>query len=67
MKVEIDIRPVDEHHPEPYSAIRLYPENNKDMTDMEWLLGVMDNKPEKIIRAGETSSFHYAVTFQVKK
>ena len=67
MKVEIDMQPVDNSHPECFFAIRLYPENNKDMTDMEWGLSVMDNKPEEIMRAGKTSAFHYVIPFRVKK
>lgn len=66
MKVELDCRPATNNDPNPFFAIRLYPENNKDMTNMKWGLQVMGGV-NSISEAGLTDEFHYVITFQGRK
>ena len=52
MKVELDVRPSQSKNGEvqkPFFAIRLFPETNKEMADLEWGISVTDG-PEKITK-----------------
>jgi len=61
MKIIINNIPA-KHGEKPFSAIRLYPENNNEITEMEWALKVFKNKAkiEKIICGG----YHYAIILE---
>lgn len=66
MKIEIDARPVTKDNISPFFAIRLYPETNEEMGEMEWGIAVC-NKPHEIIRICNGTgdkTFHYALIFK---
>ena len=61
MKIVLDKRPQTNNN-KVFFAIRVYPENNEDITNMKWGLEVM-GKVEKVIEAGLTDEFHWAIIF----
>jgi hypothetical protein len=66
MKTEIDARPVTNNDPSPFFAIRLYPETNEEMGEMEWGINVC-SKPSEIRRVCNGTgdkAFHYALIFK---
>ena len=65
MRIELDQRPMTNNNKVGF-YIRLYPENNEDITKMKWGLNVM-GEPEKIIEAGTTSEFNWTICFKEKK
>ena len=65
MKIEIDKRHVDPKNAarsEPWFALRLYPENNREMADMEWSQ-TLALQPARIERITVGDQFHYVVVF----
>ncbi len=66
MKIVIDSRPVREgRNDKPFFAIRLYPETNKEMADLEWGLLVKKNTSQTIKVVQD--DFHYAIIFDDKE
>ena len=66
MKIEIDARPATKDNSSPFFALRLYPETNEEMGEMEWGITV-GSKPSEIRRVCNGSgdkSFHYALIFK---
>jgi hypothetical protein len=64
MKVELDVRPSNNNNAKPFFAIRLYPETNKEMADLEWGLSVTDG-PEKVVRSC-AGSYSIGIIFKDK-
>jgi hypothetical protein len=65
MKVRLDKRP-QTNNQKVFFAIRLYPENNEDMTNMMWGLEVM-GKIKDISMAGLTDEAHWVITFEERR
>lgn len=61
MKVKIDLRPVTDREPEPFFAIRLFPETNEEIAAMEWPLSIRMSRA-KIVRIAQ-DELHYAVIY----
>ena len=64
MRVELDKRPSKNQGDKPFFAIRLFPETNQEMGDLEWGLAVMGN-PGEIVK-GFNNGMMYAVCFKQK-
>jgi hypothetical protein len=69
MKVEIDGRPVNKDNQKPFFAIRLYPETNEEMGNIEWGINVCPIPTEimKVCNGTGGKSFHYAIIFRKKE
>ena len=65
MKIEIDDRPSSNTDPECFYAIRLFPETNKEMADLERAM-VIKYQPKEYLRIS-TVGIHYAIIFEEKK
>lgn len=67
MRVKIDARPMESGNAvgEEFFAIRLYPETNEEMRDLQWGLEVFDG-PESFKLIVDGASVHYAVNFKRK-
>jgi hypothetical protein len=66
MKIEIDARPATKDNSSPFFALRLYPETNEKMREMEWGINVC-SKPSEIRRVCNGTgdkTFHYALIFE---
>ena len=69
MKIDIDARPMKAHETKPFFALRLFPETNEEMGNMEWGMEVA-GKPVSISRVMNGSgdkTFHYVITFEKKE
>lgn len=66
MKVDIDKRPSSNNDPHPFFCLRLYPESNEEMGNMEWGLSVMGDLDNvvKVCNGSGEKTFHYAITFK---
>ena len=62
MKIEIDARKKDDSAG-PFFAIRLYPENNDEMRQMEWGLAIGMVPSGRIERISVGDEFHYVIPF----
>jgi len=72
MKIEIDGRYKTDSN-DVFGAIRLYPENNKEISDLEWLFSVFKQKEKndiqeeyvkaEIIKANG-GSYHHAIIYK---
>ena len=65
MKIELDVRPSTNQNPKPFFAIRLFPENNKEMGDLEWGLSVMGEVEKEIIKSCNNGMM-YSIVFKNK-
>ena len=65
MRIELDGRPQTNDQKVSF-CIRLYPETNKDITDMKWGLEVV-GKVREVIEAGLTSQFHWVICFEDRR
>lgn len=68
MNIAIDIKPTSNTNPRPFFAIRLFPQNNEEMGEVEWGMSVM-GEPERIERVCNGTgdkSFHYVILFKEK-
>jgi hypothetical protein len=65
MKVELDARPSNNNNAKPFFAIRLFPETNKEMADLEWGLSVTDG-PDQVVR-NCAGAFSIAIIFKDKE
>jgi len=65
MKIEIDDRPSTNTNPKCFYAIRLYPETNKEMADLERAM-VIKYQPKVYLR-NSTVEIHYAIIFEEKE
>jgi len=65
MKVELDVKPVTNSNPRPRFAIRLYPETNEEMANLEWGLNVM-GKVDDVCKSFN-SKMMYSVIFKEKE
>ena len=72
MRIEIDDRPSTVFN-EVFGAIRLYPENNEEITKLEWLFNVFKQGPknnfnEDFVKAEiikvSTGSYHHAIIYR---
>ncbi len=66
MKVRLDVLPSNKNNPCPYFAIRLLPETNEDMANMEWGLAVMGDIKPKITK-NFNDEMQYIISFENKR
>jgi hypothetical protein len=63
MKIEIDERAATNSNPDPFFAVRIFPETNEEMSQMEW--GIKCSfQPTEIRRVVNGNTFHYAIIFE---
>lgn len=63
MKIEIDWRPKKENQSDDFFGIRMFPETNEEMADLERFIAV-DLKPTDIMRIVSGNSLHYLIKFE---
>jgi hypothetical protein len=66
MKIEIDWRPKKEGQTSDFFGIRLYPETNEEMADLERFIAV-GLKPNDIMRIVSGDSLNYLIKFENEK
>ena len=62
MKVEIDARP-QKNNDKPFYAIRLFPETNEEMAQLEWAKTIEYNPQGEFLRNAAGDTIHYAIIF----
>ncbi len=66
MKVKLVAIPIEKNNSVPYFAIRLLPETNEDMANMEWGLAVMGDIKPKITK-NFNDEMQYIISFENKR
>ena len=66
MKIVLDKRPSTQNDPKTFFAIRLYPETNEEMGQMEWGLECVPQPKEirRVFNGNGDMTFHYAIIFE---
>jgi len=72
MRVEVDIRPAvanNEAYREPIAYLRVYPDNNKDITDLMWIRDVFHVTQDTKVRISEIvlQEYHWVILFHTEK
>ena len=69
MKIEIDARLMKAYETVPFFALRLFPETNEEMGNMEWGMEVAGNPVSisRVMNGTGDKTFHYVIAFRKEK